>query len=285
MIGMQSGYPDDTMTNPEYTYHFDKLSCSRSVWFVHITFAFLVVISGFGCLLTRLSTDYKWMHPYFGRCYIIFMLWCMGTALVIHNSGLPIAVLFSFVWVLCGLTFGWIAIKIHQIHMEHKVYRLINSKIKQKNEQPQAILSIELLIEETRKQIAQNKTFSERILSYKALHGALMFTSFINVAGRTVAFNGTGDFTCHTYPYYKQIDTPKFNGLDQSLTAVPLHDPKYDELPWASGVHWWAIELSVVPMILAFSIGSCCAWKNSSDAKKPMDIPGNVASIRLDHDK
>jgi hypothetical protein len=166
--------------------------------------------------------------------------------------------------------------------MEHKVYRLINSKIKQKTEQPQAILSIELLIEETRKQIAQNRTFSERILSYKALHGALMFTSFINVAGRTVAFNGTGDFTCHTYPYYKQIDTPRFNGLGQALTAVPLHDPNYDKLPWASGAHWWAIELSVVPMILAFSIGSCCAWKNSSDAKKQIKIPGNVASVRLD---
>ena len=111
-IDMQTVYPDDSMINPEYTYHFDKLSCSRTVWFVHITFAFLVVISGLGCLLSRLSLQYKWMHPWFGRCYIIFLLWCMGTSLIIHNSGLPIAVLVSFAWVLCGLSFGWIAMSL-----------------------------------------------------------------------------------------------------------------------------------------------------------------------------
>ena len=282
-IGMQTVYPDDSMTNPEYTYHFDKLSCSRTVWFVHITFAFLVVLSGFGCLLTRLSLEYKWMHPWFGRCYIIFLLWCMGTSLIIHNSGLPIAVLVSFTWVLCGLSFGWIAIKFHQIQMEREIYRLVNYKIIQSTESEDETFSIENLINDTRKRIAQDRTFCERILSYKALHGALMFTSFINVAGRTVAFNGTGDFSCHTYPYYKQINTSKFNGLGQSLTAVPLHDPKFDKLPWANGVHWWAIELSILPMILALSVGSCFAWNNSKckDQRTTKNFT-DIAGIRLD---
>ncbi len=250
------------MTNPEYTYHYDKLSCSKNIWIVHITFAFLVVLSGLGCLLARLFDKIRWMHPWFGRCYIIFMLWCMATSLVIHNSGLPIAVLFSFLWVLCGLTFGWIVIKLHQRHMENKVYKLINEI------QPGAQLnrddnkrSIEIEIENARKTIIQNNKFNERFFSYKALHGALMFTSFINVAGRIFAFHW--DFTCHTYPYYKQIDTSKFKGLDKPLTAVQFHDPNYSDLPWAYKEGWWALWFSFGPMMLAFLVGCYFSWKNS----------------------
>jgi hypothetical protein len=168
--------------------------------------------------------------------------------------------------------------------MEREIYRLVNQKIKNSTEtfKGEVTSSIENLINDTRKKIAQDRTFCERILSYKALHGTLMFTSFINVAGRTVAFNGTGDFSCHTYPYYKQINTSKFNGLGQSLTAVPLHDPNFDKLPWASGVHWWAIELSILPMILALSVGSCFAWYNSKSKNTPAtSIIPNVAAIIL----
>ena len=111
-------FPNDTMTNPQYTYSLNKVSCIRDAWFVHVTFAFLVVLSGIGCLMTRIV--YKKLHVYFGRLYIICMLWCMGTSLVIHNTGLPIAVLTSFVWVLGGLTAGWILIKLHQLGMEKK---------------------------------------------------------------------------------------------------------------------------------------------------------------------
>ena len=117
---MQSGYPDDTMTNTRYTYQLDKISCVRDVWFAHITFAYLIVLSGVGCLVTRCVDKYKWMHIYFGRLYIIFMLWCMVTSLLVHNSGLPIAVLISFLWVIGGLTLGWIIIKLHQLQMEKR---------------------------------------------------------------------------------------------------------------------------------------------------------------------
>ena len=86
---------DDTMKSLDYTYSFDKISCMKEVWYVHVMFAFLVILSGVACLTTRVVM--KWAHPYFGRAYIICMLWCMGTSLVIHNTGLPFAVLLSFI--------------------------------------------------------------------------------------------------------------------------------------------------------------------------------------------
>jgi len=38
------------------------------------------------------------------------MLWAMGSSLLIHNEGLPLAVLVSFLWTMLGLTLGWFAI-------------------------------------------------------------------------------------------------------------------------------------------------------------------------------
>jgi hypothetical protein len=43
--------------------------------------------------------------------------------------------------------------------------------------------------------IAAAKTFQQRLFSLKALHGILMFTSWINIAGRIFASDQSGDFT------------------------------------------------------------------------------------------
>jgi len=51
----------------------------------------------------------------FGRVYILAMLWSTATSLLVHNTGLPAGVLISFVWVMGGLTIGWILINIHQV--------------------------------------------------------------------------------------------------------------------------------------------------------------------------
>lgn len=285
-------YPNDTMTNTRYTYQLDKISCVRDVWFAHVTFAYLIVLSGVGCLVTRCVDKYKWMHVYFGRLYIIFMLWCMVTSLLVHNSGLPIAVLISFLWVIGGLTLGWIIIKLHQLQMEKRVAELMNKKLERllaangPNEEIQSYEPklFETLVGESRAEVIKNRSFCQRILSYKAMHGALMFMSFINIFGRIFGSNQSGDFTCHTYPYYKQIDTPKFKGFNQSLTPVQLHDPNYEKLPWAHGLHWWALELSIGPLLLAFVVGSYVAWKGSEHTRKPANnqhARKDVACIRM----
>ena len=103
------GYPYDSRMNLNYTYSLDRLSCVRQVWFLHIAFAYLVTLSGFACLATRIlpHSMHRW-HAVWGRVYILSMLWCMATAMLVHNTGLPIAVLVSFFIVLFCLTVGWI---------------------------------------------------------------------------------------------------------------------------------------------------------------------------------
>lgn len=259
---MQSGqYPDDMITNLEYTYTLDKLSCFKPVWYVHVTFALLVCCSGLGCLFTRIW--FKHLHVYFGRLYIICMLWCMGTSLVIHNTGLPIAVLISFIWVLGGLTVGWILIKMHQKNLERKAAMLFNEKLR-KNEnrflERLRLKEITEIIQKLKIKIQRKKIWMDRILSYKAAHGTLMFMSFINIFGRIFGVNLSEGFTCHTYPYYKQLNSPKFEGLGKPLTHVPIHDQNYTKLPWANGLGWWGLELSAGPIVFALMFGCIFAF-------------------------
>ena len=66
---------------------------------MHIIFAYLVVLSGIACFVTRLHPATRPWHALLGRTYIVCMLWCMATSLLIHNSGLPIAVCINFLFV------------------------------------------------------------------------------------------------------------------------------------------------------------------------------------------
>ena len=291
----QSSYPDDTMTNLKYTYQLDKISCIKEMWYIHITLAYTVIASGVCCLSTRII--YKWSHVYFGRLYIISMLWCMATSLVIHNTGLPIAVLISFLWVLGGLTVGWFVIKIHQNNMENSVSRLMSIELTSESKE-QVLDKIKLkglkpVMLDYKHKIAHDKSWIMKLYSFKALHGALMFTSFINVFGRVFGTNYSHEFTCHTYPYYKQVNSPKFNGLETTLTPVPIHDIDYEKLPWAFGkqgdfgLYMWGLIFSMGPIIFSFLIGGVIAWYNietpgqkNNTAKNTMAAMFN--NIRLD---
>ena len=51
-----------------------------------VFFSDLVRICGLMCIITRLVPQIKWMHKWFGKGYIIAMLWADGTSLVIHNT-------------------------------------------------------------------------------------------------------------------------------------------------------------------------------------------------------
>ncbi len=89
------------------TYANNKLSCLLPMYWVHLIFSYLLFLSGLVALLSRcVCKDY---HPSFGKLYIIMMLWAMGSSLLIHNEGLPLAVLVSFLWTMLGLTLGWFA--------------------------------------------------------------------------------------------------------------------------------------------------------------------------------
>eukprot|EP00878_Enallax_costatus_P035426 GHUV01039495.1.p1 GENE.GHUV01039495.1~~GHUV01039495.1.p1 ORF type:complete len:117 (-),score=2.87 GHUV01039495.1:330-680(-) len=101
--------PLNTLHNPYLTYHYDKVSCMRGAYFAHATFAYLVFLTGIAAFVTRLVPAVSWTHAWFGRAYILSMLWATATSMVIHNSGLPPATLISFVWSLGGLTVSWVS--------------------------------------------------------------------------------------------------------------------------------------------------------------------------------
>ena len=239
----------------DYTYQMDKISCVREFYFLHVTLAYLVMLCGIMCFVCRAVPSLRQYHAMFGRGYIICMLWCMGTSLLIHNSGLPIAVLISFVWVLGGLTVAWILIKIHQANAEKEV--LLQA------EHFKYTMDISTAIHEARVELASRhhrKTLFQVIFSYKAIHGMLMFVSFINISGRIMASDQSGDFVCYTYPMYKPLNSSTYYYHQVGSTLLlPEHDPKYDRLPWAHmGLGGWGAALSLGPLAFALAFG--CAW-------------------------
>lgn len=98
----------DTLLNPDFTYHLDKISCMKGAYYAHVTFCYLMFLAGLACFIVRAIPSLRWTHAWFGRAYIIAMLWATATSLIIHNSGLPPATLISFVWVLGGMTIAWV---------------------------------------------------------------------------------------------------------------------------------------------------------------------------------
>ena len=248
-----------SLHNLDYTYQYDKLSCVRTMYFIHYTLACLVTFSGTACFVCRLCPCIMWLHAHFGRAYIILMMWLMASSLLLHNTGLPIAVLISFVCVLGGITVGWICIKQHQAQMEQMVIVYLSSR-------PCKPLSLDSF-HAARKEVADNKSWNERLFSAKAAHGMFMFVSYVNILGRLGSTDHVGDFVCYTYPVYKQLDSVKFNGSSQALTFVPVHDPNYAKLPWAASDVYWGLELSVAPLAAAFVFGavfSICVAKSHS---------------------
>jgi hypothetical protein len=213
----------ETLTNPDWTYHYSKLSCWKGAYYAHVLFAYLILFSGIGCFITRvLPPKWKFLHLWCGRAYWMSMLWCTGTSMLIHNSGLPPAVLLSFLWVLIFMCIGWIAANIHQMQMDKQAMANVQVAITMGGLKG----DLQQMIAEEKGRIIRNRTFMQRFFSWKTFHGVVMFVSWINIAGRIPVSNQTGDFTCHTYPVYKPMKTPHgdFTG---KMELLEILDPKY----------------------------------------------------------
>lgn len=247
---------DPSFFTGQYTHQWDKYSCVRDAYFVHIAFAYMIMLTGLGCFLSRIGpSKLKWTHRWFGRAYIISMVWCLATSLMIHNNGLPLAVLWSFLWVLLFMSLGWVIIVLHMNKMEKLAMMKIESEIA-KGSSP---ANLQAQIMRAKGSIAQAKTFKERMFSYKAVHGIMMFTSWINITGRIFASNQSGDFQCYTYTVYKPLVGNSHSHGDFStspVTLMPGADPNYMKLPWAKmGEASWAVALSIGPLAGAFVFG------------------------------
>jgi MFS family permease len=257
----------DSYTSLDYTFHYDKYSCSRPIYFFHVVLAYFIVLTGLFAMISRLFDRLKFLHAWMGRFYILSMLWATATSMLIHNTGLPAAVLYSFLWVMLGLTIGWILIKVRELLLDRMALKCVEKQLTEGG-----------LVEPLDKMIMKAKMelipthFAKRVFSLKGIHGSLMFVTWLNIAGRLFASDQSGDFTCHTYPVYKPLNTNHFDGFGKNETErlVPMHDPKYNRLPWAYKESTWAVALLLGPLIAGFLFGLVYSYFNSRRSVKPV---------------
>lgn len=265
-----------TLFDYSYTYHYSKYSCSTDFYFIHVVFCYIIFLSGLGAFITRLHSKMKPAHQWFGRVYILSMLYATATSLLIHNTGLPLAVLYSFAICIGGLTLAWILILLHKSWLNDLALKNLYEKFKK------LILSVNSkpLIEhinEEKTQILGKRNTCQRLFSYKAFHGALMFMSWINITGRIFASDQSGDFQCYTYPIYKVGNETSLNQSIIEFDIVPEIDPNYDRLPWAHIENWWAVIFSVGILAVALIFGaiwscSAVAIEASKRVKKNLNV-------------
>ena len=249
---------NSSLLSLDYTYHYSKWSCIKEFYFIHVVFCYIVFISGLLGFITRLHVKMKFLHHWFGKLYILSMLFATASSLVIHNTGLPEAVLISFIYVMVGITIGWIFITIHKQKLQKKAIKLLEKEIR--NEILDLNFDIQNEIIKKKILINKKKTCVQRFFSYKAWHGIFMFLSWFNIAGRIFASDQSGDFTCYTYPVYKPINasygpTSHMNLQNKPLHLVPYTDPRYSRLPWANRELFWALVVSLGPIVFGIIIG------------------------------
>lgn len=224
-----------------FTFHYSKLSCWRPFYHAHVFFAYMVGLTGLFCFLTRLRPQWNRFHIWFGRAYLISMLWATATSLLITNTGLPIGVLYSFLWVLSGLTVGLMAITLHQEQKKEKMS--IAAHLNSIDQTLTSNLTVEL---PPQQQKGQWQELRCRLLSWKTLHGCMMLLSWINIVGRIAVTPLFEDFECYTYPIYK----PGASSHDaKDFQLVPRDNPNYDKQPWAHREVQWALMLFFGPIL------------------------------------
>jgi hypothetical protein len=189
------------------------------------------------------------------------MLYATASSLLIHNTGLPLAVLYSFAICIGGLTVAWIIILLHKSWLNNLVLKNLYEKFTLSRRVIDSKPLAEHIRDETT-HILEKRNACQRIFSYKAFHGALMFMSWINITGRIFASDQSGDFQCYTYPIYKVGNETSLNQSIIEFDIVPEIDPNYDRLPWAHIESWWAVIFSVGVLAVAIVFGamwSCTA--------------------------
>lgn len=204
--------------------------------------------------------------------------------MLIHNSGLPVAVLLSFIWVLGGLTLGWIAINFAQVRMHNEALARLTARGHLDLDPRKGGLAAVLGREKGA--IAAGRSYWQRVFSLKTLHAVLLFTSWINIVGRIFASNQSGDFVCETYPFFKNVTSSRIH--DPTFVPgqpVPLHNPNYSKLPWfKTGLDGWGVALSLGPLAGGFLVGMLFIFvtmrKAQRDAVIAQQTPPLVAMAR-----
>jgi hypothetical protein len=267
---------DNSFYSLDYTFSNSKVSCVRVMHYVHLTLGLGLFVTGIACFVTRLVARVKWMHPWFGRLYVLLMLWCIGTSLLIHNTGIPLGVLYTFISTLGGLSIGWIAIKFHEMQLHAKACALVEAENRDglKGDLAQ-------LIVEAKARVVAARSFRERLVSYKTAHGIFFFVSWLTMAGQAMSTN-TKEFSCYTYPVFKPIDSKKFPQGSNStgLTFVPNNDPDNGRRPWANREVQWGLQFFFGPIFAGLLFAAAYSWYVSRNVPKQRSAAVLAGTLR-----
>jgi len=276
-------------TNPyvselSYTYVNSKIMCIREMFYFHVVCAYLISITGIGAMVTRLWAGGRPYHHIFGRLYLIVMFLAMGSALVITNHGMPVPILFSFLWLLAGLTVGILTIGFHRMKFEKQVHDAAGAKlIEMAAKSPMSKLDLDMLIKQTRGQVAGKKSFTERLFSYKTAHGISMGVSLWQMVGRIFFSDQVQNFECITYPAYKLASNPHHTYRPGDVAEfLPAENPDGSPLTRSVGViAAFSVGNLLGPLLIGIAIAVWVAYREDNRRKtKPKEAEATEALVR-----
>lgn len=259
-----NGTYDPSATFLDYTYAYGKYSCITWVYPLHVLFAYLVAFTGAFALLSRVLTVLKPYHSLSGRLYLGFMFWCMATSLLIHNTGLPFFVIVSFLYLAISMTSGHLLILFHQQNFQNTIWQRVQARLN--DLKGSSAIKLQELKQEEIEQYNINRTFTQRLFSLKALHGALMTFSWCQIVGRLFVTNpSTSWHGCWTYPAYKSTDghAEFIDGQGPPIFAI------------GEGNFLIALTLSLITIIAAVAVGVSYCGSRHSDSK----VSGSSANL------
>ena len=137
-----------------------------------------------GASVLRKSNTWNWTFALIASAFNFSIFWLVASELTCEG-GLKDVV----------LTLGWVCVKLHQHFMNEQILDEVQQKLKRSR----SSLLLPLLSQEMKtaaQSINDRKSWSQRMFSFKAAHGILMFVSWINMTGRIFGSNQSGDFTC-----------------------------------------------------------------------------------------
>eukprot|EP00009_Paramoeba_aestuarina_P009472 CAMPEP_0201531522 /NCGR_PEP_ID=MMETSP0161_2-20130828/47917_1 /ASSEMBLY_ACC=CAM_ASM_000251 /TAXON_ID=180227 /ORGANISM="Neoparamoeba aestuarina, Strain SoJaBio B1-5/56/2" /LENGTH=266 /DNA_ID=CAMNT_0047934483 /DNA_START=16 /DNA_END=813 /DNA_ORIENTATION=+ len=254
------------MTDLSYTQVESRYNCSEAVYYLHITLAYLIILFGILAFISRLVPRLQPYHVWFGRGFLVAMYWEFGTAMLIHNTGLPLAILIFFLFLLIGMSIGWLVIRVHQANMQEEAEKRVDQKLKE-NKDLLADSSVSELVAEAKTEIADSKTLMQRFFSLKALHGFCMAFAWYQLFGRAFTVNPGDDFSCYTYPAYKRPED------HDDQIYVPLEDDDWEDRSTAGFVSMVTLPAVAVFIVVGFVMSFYYARKGKKTREETQNLP------------
>ena len=139
------------------------------------------------------------------------MLWSTVTSLLMNNTGLPLSTIISFGAVMGGLTIGWVAIVVHRNGVDRAAQAMVQRRLLEREGgrtnakqlgtlggdhgdlKAHDKLDLSKMLNDAKTDAANSKTFLQRLISLKALHGTMFFMSWMQITGRIFASNQSGE--------------------------------------------------------------------------------------------